>query len=168
MGRHPTGSRKYEITHMWARHKLIVTMAAEGLNNKQIAEALDCTPQTVSNTLNSQVAQDELVEIQQGQKDHAKMIVEQIADIAPRAIEVLEDLMDDDMVSPNTRANIANKFLDRAGHMPTQKVQSIHGHFVASNETLNEIKENAKKAGIQIPEGEEAQFTEVTTNEAIS
>ena len=56
MGRIPTGSRKYELKHLNERHLEILRFIARGFRNKDIAEALSVSRDTVSNVRNSEIA----------------------------------------------------------------------------------------------------------------
>lgn len=165
MGRHPIGEKKYQITHFWGRHKQIVRLHVQGYSNVQIAEFLGVTPQTVSNTLNSRIAHDQIQNLNEGIDDTVKEVAAHIQDIAPRAVQILEEMMEDESVAGSTRARIADRILDRAGHMPTQKVQNLHG-FVPSPAALEALKKSAKEAGIVFDNTEEVPYEEVVANEA--
>ena len=59
----PTEERKtYDIQSLWQRNHEIINLAARGFNNVTIAEILNINPQTVSNTLNSELGKRKLSE----------------------------------------------------------------------------------------------------------
>lgn len=63
MGRIPTGERKYNVQRLTPLHFNILELVAVGYRNKQIAEALGVSRNTVSNVKNSAAAQPVLEEM---------------------------------------------------------------------------------------------------------
>lgn len=53
---------------------------------------------------------------------------QRIASLAPRALDELEDILEDNEVDANTKARIAEGMLDRAGYAPKQMVEHKHKH----------------------------------------
>lgn len=55
-------------------------------------------------------------------------IHQRIASLAPRALNELEDILDDTDVDANTKVRVADSILDRAGYAPKQMVEHKHKH----------------------------------------
>ena len=56
-------NRKIEIKQLWQRSHEIINLSARGFKNNDIAEILNISPETVSNTLNSKLGQLKLSDI---------------------------------------------------------------------------------------------------------
>jgi len=178
MGRAPSGNAKYQITHFWARHKKILRLHHEGWSNIQIADSLGITPQTVSLTINSPLAVEELQKMDLAEEESRLAVKERIEEIVPRAVDILEDMMEAEETPTPVRERIANKFLDRAGHAAPTKVQGSFAHAVGQipSEVLDDIKKAARAAGslrddndVEVEQAqvqtEDAEYTEVKENE---
>jgi predicted transcriptional regulator len=142
MGRLPTGNRKYNIKEMWDCHHEVVRLALLGLKHVDIANTLGVTPVMVSYTLNSPIVKRQLA-IMRGARDaEAVDVAAQIKALAPKAVEVLEGLLESE--SEGMKFKAATGVLDRAGHAPVQRLQASMavGHFTADE--IAEIKNRAK------------------------
>lgn len=142
MGRLPTGNRKYAIQALWDVHHEITRLALLGLKHVDIANTLGITPTMVSYTLNSPIVKRQLA-IMRGARDaEAVDVAAQIKSLAPKAVEVLEDLLTSESESMKYKA--ATGILDRAGHAPVQRLQAsvAHGYFTADE--IADIKSRAK------------------------
>lgn len=142
MGRLPTGNRKYQIKEMWSIHHEITRMLLMGMKNVDIAKVLGIDPVTVSYTANSTIVQRQL-SIMRGARDaHAVDCAARIKELAPKAVEILGDLMEAEDNATKFKASIA--ILDRAGHTPVQRVQAetMHMHFTKAE--IEDIKKRAK------------------------
>ena len=143
MGRLPTGNRKYNIKEMWDCHHEVVRLALLGLKHVDIANTLGVSPVMVSYTLNSPIVKRQLA-IMRGARDaEAVDVAAQIKALAPKAVEILEKLMDSEQESMQFKA--ATGVLDRAGHAPVQRLQASMavGHFTADE--IKDIKNRAKE-----------------------
>ncbi len=157
MGRLPTGNRKYNIQQMWDSHHEITRLALLGLKHIDIANTLGVTPVMVSYTLNSPIVKRQLA-IMRGARDaEAVDVAARIKELAPKAVDILENLMESENAGMQYKAAIG--ILDRAGHAPVQRLQAniTHGHF-----TPEEIAEIKKRAKDIIDIGEEPQLLEAS------
>jgi hypothetical protein len=142
MGRLPTGNRQYQIKEMWSIHHEITRMLLLGMKNVDIAKVLGIDPVTVSYTANSHLVQRQL-SIMRGARDaHAVDCASRIKELAPKAVEILDSLMDSQNEQTQLKAAIAT--LDRAGHAPVQRVQAETMHMHFSSEEIADIKKRAK------------------------
>lgn len=55
-------------------------------------------------------------------------IHQRIASLAPRALDEMEDILDDNEVDASTKVRVAESLLDRAGYAPKQMVEHKHKH----------------------------------------
>lgn len=118
-----------------------------GLKNKDIAAILGISEQTVSTTINSDWAKNELALL------HARTL-DKIANgtyspiayaraFANEAIAIQVSLMRSPAVKANVRARIADSILDRAGYRPAQRVESIDLNEVFEKMSPEELDEYA-------------------------
>lgn len=156
MPRVPTGRRKYNITHLWQHHHEILRMALLGHKAAEIAAALNITPQTVSNTLNSPMGRAKLA-IMRAERDQSSVnIAAAIQDIQGDALSVVKEFID-----PQTSKNKDDKLrlraafdmLDRGGHGAPKIIRAEHMHAHLTSEDILQIKERsraAKEAGVVV------------------
>jgi predicted transcriptional regulator len=90
----PEERKTYEIKGLWQRHHEIINLAAQGWKQVDIAEILGIDPQTVSNTLNSQLGEAKLSIIRQERDEEAKKNVEKIRILKDKAIKVYHEVFD--------------------------------------------------------------------------
>jgi hypothetical protein len=128
MGRLPGENRQYTLQEIQDSHREIARLLVMGVKSVDIADALGVTPAMVSYTKNSPVVKRE---------------------IAPRALEVMEALMDES--NDAIKAKIAADLLDRAGHGAVKNinVHSLSAHL--SKDDILEIKNRARQIGLCVP-----------------
>jgi hypothetical protein len=150
MGRHrlPQTHRKYQVEQMWDIHHEVVRLALIGMKSVDIADHLGITPVMVSYTLRSPIVQEKMNQLQAVRDIDAIDVAKEIQELAPRAVQVMGELMDCEL--PNVRAKAAADILDRAGHaaIRTIKTENLHAHFSADE--IKEIKDRAKDIGLMI------------------
>jgi predicted transcriptional regulator len=140
--------KTWEIKQLWQRSHEIVNLAARGFKNVQIAEILNISPETVSNTLNSELGQHKLSEIRLERDEEAKKVSEKIRVITNKALKVYHEVFDNESgeVSLKDKAHFAEGFLkEMSGLRSPVKIQS---HTVHTQLTTAEIEE-FKKRGIE-------------------
>ena len=73
-------------------------------------------------------------------------ISKEIQELAPKAVKVLEQLLESG--SENNQLKAAQDVLDRAGHAAVRmiKTENIHAHF--SGEEIEEMKKRAREVGL--------------------
>jgi len=147
------GEKKYSIEKVWDHHHAIKRMlvATNGkFTNKEIAEAVGCTPQTVSNVRNDPMVR-ALIDDMQGKADEKAIDVSQkVKEMFPLAAKVLENTMrlaeteedvamiDSKVLSQSVRSAVT--VLDHA-HPKTTQGLVMHGHL-----TMEQIEALKKKA----------------------
>lgn len=136
----------YDIKQLWQRSHEILALAVRGLKGTQIAELLDISPQTVSNTLNSDLGQRKLSVMRRSRDDAAVEVSERIAVLTERALDTYEEIFDDDVATVDQKRKTADVvMLELSGYRVPTKVQSQSFSAVA---TLQEIEE-FKKRGLE-------------------
>jgi len=137
----PNG-RKLQIQRIWDLHHEIMRLAILGWKPVYIAEHLNITPQTVSNTLGSELCKRQL-EVMRGARDSDTVdILDEIKRLAPTALKTIEALMENDP-SGRTRLGAAIDILDRAGYAPPKVVE---GRFLSAHLTLEDIEDIKNRA----------------------
>lgn len=144
MGRNPTGERNYQIEKMWNVHHEITRMLLMGMKSVDIAQQLNVSEVMVSYTKNSALVQRKL-DVMQGARDmDAVSISKRIQDLAPKAVDVLERLLDSEVESMQFKAAVDT--LDRAGHGAVKKELSLTGHL--TQDDIEDIKTRAREIGL--------------------
>lgn len=140
------GRRKtWQVGEIWEIHAEISRRILLGQKNTVIAEALECSPQMVSNVRNSPVIQDRLA-LMRGARDASTIdIARDIQEFAPEALKLLKEVVRGEGPGENAsialRAKQANEFLDRAGHGAVRREQHFHAHL--TTEEIEGIKQRA-------------------------
>jgi hypothetical protein len=126
-----------------------------GMKSIDIATHMGLSPVTVSYTLNSPIVRRQLEQMQAVRDLGCIDIAKQIAELAPRAVAVLETMLDNEL--PNVALKAAESILDRAGFAAVQRIkQDISiSHFSAGE--IADIKNRAKDVGLLL----EAEYIEV-------
>ena len=148
MGRHqlPETHKKYQIEQMWDLHHEVCRLALIGMKQVDIATHLGVSPVMVSYTLRSPIVKRQLAQLHAVRDLEAIDVANEIKNLAPKAVEILEDLMNSE--NENTKFKAATDVLDRAGHaaVKTLRTENIHAHF--TNDEIADIKKRAKEVGL--------------------
>lgn len=149
MGKSQTFQREYQIQQMSQRHHEIVRLALLGRDNLSIAAELDITPVCVSYTLNSRIVQDKLA-LLRAQKDAVSVdVASAIRDLAPRCVQILDDIMQDEKVNPGVRVGAAKDLLDRAGYAAPKVIKTENLNATLTSADIEAIKQRAIANGMQ-------------------
>ncbi len=155
MGRHklPETHRTYHVEQMWEIHHEIVRLSLIGMKQVDIAKHLGVTPVMVSYTLRSPLVNEQLKNMSAARDLEAVDISGEIRALAPAAVEVLKDLLEDPL--PNIKLKAAQDVLDRAGFAPirTIKTENVHAHFTADE--IMDIKNRARDIGLLVDIGDQ-------------
>jgi hypothetical protein len=164
MGRIPKhpDQRKYTLSHMFEKHHEMARLVYLGFSNIEIAEALGCTPQNVSDCRNSPVFQDKVAFLRGNRDEAAVDVGKALKEDAPKSLALLQRVRDDENVDLKLRSLVARDMLDRAGHGKIQKIEGrhLHGHVVQTEDHLNQIKERAREARKNMQEAETMEVTD--------
>ncbi len=151
--------RRYEIKELWAKHREISRQVMLGATNVAIADAIGCTPQTVSNVRNSPLGKAEIARLAAERDVDAISISQRIEEFAPVALTLIEQIVRGEVpeASIALRAKLASTHLARAGYGEVHKVQALHAHL--TRDEIEAIKEraltSAKRVGmlaVQVPQ----------------
>jgi predicted transcriptional regulator len=139
----------YEIKQLWQRSHEIVNLSAIGYKNKEIAEILNISPVTVSNTLNGKLGQHKLSEIRQDRDIEAKKTVEKIRVLTNKALNVYHEIFDNESGESTARDRKAvadTVILELSGLRAPTKVQSLSVHTTLTRDEIESFKERGIKA----------------------
>ena len=156
--KHPS-KRSYVLSHMFQRHHEMARLVMLGFSNGEIAAALNCTPQNVSDCRNSPIFQSKLAFLSGNRDEAAIDVAKSLRDEAPASLKLLVSARDSEDVDLKLRTVLARDLLDRAGYSKVTRVEGriAHGHFVQDADHLASIKARAREAreNMQVPEASE-------------
>lgn len=156
--------RTYEPKQLNPLHHEILRRALLGDSHKDIATALDCTVATVSNAVNSGLGRDKLQTMTAVADINSVELAQQIRETAPKALAIIQEILDSDTANYATKFRAATDILDRAGHGAVKKVDIRKSATELSIEELERLKYDAidrmRKTGMCI----DADFKEVAPN----
>ncbi len=135
--------RAYEPKSLNARHHRILQLSLLGYSHKQIAESLGCTPATVSTVVNSGLGRAQSALLRAEADFNAVETAKEIRALAPRAIKLISDVLEDESVSAAVRLRAAQDALDRAGFAPVKTTNVNQVSVSLSSSDLDTLKEQA-------------------------
>jgi predicted transcriptional regulator len=145
------------IKNLWQRNHEIVNLAARGFKQTEIAEILHIHPQTVSNTLNSELGMRKLAEIRKCRDDETKKISEKIRVLTDKALSTYHEIFDDKSgeLGLKDKGNFASDFLNNiSGLRAPTRIQSQSISTVMTADELASFRNRglreAKATGITI------------------
>lgn len=135
----------YDPKAVRAKHRRVAQLIAMGYKNTAIAGILQCTPQNISDIRNSPMIQSLVHEIQSGQDEQAKTIADEITRMQPKALAVLEEVIDDldDQCGYSLRSKVAMHMLALGGHSPVKKVDVNQTNINLSKTQIELIRQRA-------------------------
>lgn len=137
--RSPTG-RKYEPKQLNQKHHEILRLALLGYSNVEIAERLHCTPVTVSTVRNSGLGRQQASLLKAEADYHAIETAKRIRELAPGAIETINQIMSDEDAPAAVRLNAAKDVLDRAGFAAPKQVNVQSTSVTLTGDDLEGLK----------------------------
>jgi len=143
----PSGNRVYNIQQVWQHHHEIMRLKLLGLKNKRIAEIVGMTPVMVSNIINSPVARIRLDEMQSARDLDTVDVAKKIQTLQVKAVDYLEDVLEDDTAMTSTRVKVAQDLLDRGGHGAVRRQEILSAHL--TSEDIDRIKQRAMEVKTQ-------------------
>lgn len=148
--RRPPEERKtYEIKQLWQLNHEILNLAAKGFKQVEIADILNITPQTVSNTLNSELGQHKLSELRLERDEETKVIAEKIRILTNKALKIYHEIIDDESgesTLKDKRVVADTVMLELSGLRAPTKIQSATMNYNLSKEDIEEFKRRAVQA----------------------
>lgn len=140
----PSGGT-YELKKLRDIHHIILRLAATGMQQKEIASQLGVTEATVNYTVNCDLGQQKLA-VLRGQADFAVIdVLEEFENIAPLAVEVLENIMLSPAEKASNRIRAAENILGGAGYGKRERID-VYQHGV-SDADIEEAKKKALEKG---------------------
>ena len=165
MGRLPTGHREFEVQKIWNITHEIMRLHILGLKNVDIADRLGITAQTVSNAVNSSIVKRQIA-IMQGARDANTVdVTKRVLEMAPKALDVLENIMTSENETGSVRLRAAVEVLNRnVDTAPVRKTETHaqYEHFLRGKH-IDEIKKIAKERGLLAQNPEEAVYEDIAT-----
>jgi len=128
----------------------MLRMALVGEKHSAIAEALGITTQTVTYVLHSNLGRRALQTMEAARNASTVDVANQIMNMQPKALKVLDDVMSDKDSGTAQRVKVALGILDRTGLGVTKNVNianTNNGFF--DEDDISDIKAIAKKNGIR-------------------
>jgi len=144
----PSGYR-HELQKLRGRHHQIIRLAATGqYNGKEIADIIGCTPQTVYNTLNSELAQQKMRYLQREADGTTIDILDSMQELAPLAVAHIEEaLLSGEDLKRKEQIRVAQDLLDRTGFGKTSNL-NVRQQKV-TDEDIREIRAEARRKKAQ-------------------
>ena len=150
MGRLPTGNRQYQIERMWDAHHEIVRLLLIGMKQVDIARTLGVSEVMVSYTANSAIVRRQLDQMRAARDADAIDISKRIKALLPKAVEVLEQTMEEGVI-PQLRLAAAKDVLDRGGHPAVRGLDvKTTGQSYLTRDEIEDIKQRAKSIGLTV------------------
>ena len=148
------GERKtYDVKQMWQRTHEIVNLAARGFKQTEIAEIVGCHPQTVSNTLNGELASKKLSELRLGRDEEAKKVAEKIRVLTDKALATYHEIFDNENgeATLKDRKDVADTvLLELSGLRAPTRIQSSNVSMTLSAEEIEEFKRRGARASAEM------------------
>jgi len=143
--------KRWHVNEMWDVHHEIARRLVLGQNNKEVSEALDISPQTVSIVKNSPVVQEHIAILRGARDADTVDLAKEIQEIAPVALSLLKDIINGDNDGANAsimlRAKTSENMLARVGHGVPHRVQSENIHAFLTSKDIEDIKQRAFSSG---------------------
>jgi len=144
-GRVQGGFHKRQIKDLWDIHHEIIRRLVIGQRSKDIADILRISEATVNSVKGSVLARRQMDLMRAARDKEAIDISQQIQDLCPSAVKVLEEAMDPEHPI-HIRANMALKVLEMGGHKAPAKVQVSAVHSILSASDIDEIRKRRELA----------------------
>lgn len=141
------GTRQVNIQQLWQHSHEIILLKLQGYKNTQIAELLGISPQTVSNTINSDLGKEKLSRLREERDGEATQFHQRVNELTERALEVYSEIFENPSVDYKMKKETADTIvMDIAGHRAPTKVQSQNMNVTANMDQINAFKERGLKA----------------------
>jgi len=140
--------KTHNIKQLWQWSHEILNLAVRGMKPVEIAEILNITSQTVSNTLNSDLGMQKLSEMRKKRDEDTYDTVKEIDDLTKKALEVYHEIFDDKTETHLMKKKVADTVtLELSGLKVPTRIQSHNIHQVATKEEIEEWKKRGIDAG---------------------
>ncbi len=155
-----------EIKELSSRHQQMARLLVGGHSQAEIGRMLGMHKSTVSRLMKDPAIVREVKRLQEMADVNSTTCVpgipEKISEGAYKAIQVLQDILNDERNDPDmlkVKSNVALELLSRAGFGPKKQVNiqeaSVSAHF--TSEDIEEIKRRARQARPELLDSVESQ-----------
>jgi len=156
------GERKtYDIQQLWQRTHEIIGLVLLGVSAVEIAKSLNIHPQTVSNTINSELGKKKLSEMRRDRDKGFTDVAAEVAKLFPLAMDTYNRILEGEEKSKLQKETADTILMDIGGHRAPTKTQSESVHAFLNREDIEEFKKRgiaaARASGMlveEIPETE--------------
>lgn len=147
-------SRPYQPEKMNDRHHRIMRLHLLGYSGREIASMLGLSESRVSIVINSNLGRCQSAIMKSEADTSAIETARRIREVAPKALQVIEDILADDSVPSSVRLKAAQDALDRAGHGAVKKLDVRSTSVALSPDDLEDLKQaalaRAKASGLVV------------------
>ena len=142
------GERKtYVAKNLWQRHHEILNLHVLGAKGTEIARRLNITPQSVSNVINSPLAQQKIAAMRAVRDTEVLDVRKEVQDLLPAAMDTYREVLMKKDSDPKLKVQVANTIvMDLAGHAAPKKVAGVVAHVMTTPE-IEELKKRGLEAG---------------------
>lgn len=134
---------KYEPKALSELHHSILRLHMLGYTGREICSKLGCTQPTVTRALNCSMGRFQTSLMRAELDGTAMEAAKQIRALAPKALQVIEDVLDDVDAPTSVRLRAAQDALDRAGFGAVKKVDVNSTSVSLSQDDLVSLRETA-------------------------
>lgn len=134
---------KTQLKTLSDRHHSILRLHLLGYDNRDIAQKLGVSETNVSVVTNSNLGKVQRAMLKAELDNTAMEAAKQIRSLAPKAVQLLEEIMDNQDAPAAVRLSAAKDALDRAGFGAAKKVDVNSMSISLSSRELEDIKERA-------------------------
>ena len=141
--------KTHDINSLWQRSHEILALAVRGLKQVDIAEILNITPQTVSNTLNSDLGKQKLSFLRKSRDEKAIIAADKIDILTQQALAVYGQIFEDESgeVNLDMKKKTADTVaLELSGLRAPTKIQAHTVHSIATLKEIESFKERGREA----------------------
>lgn len=129
-----------DIQRLKPIHYEILRLTFLTYSRREITQLLNVTEQTITNTINSTLGQQELNRLKASQDEQTMVLKQRIAEVRPRALKILVDDMERDEVSPAVRSSNAKFILGELGGLTLRNTPDLPNHLTpAQMETIKQL-----------------------------
>ena len=136
--------KTYNIQQLWQRTHEIIALTLLGVKEVDVAKSLNIHPQTVSNTINSDLGRKKLSEMRQERDKDFTKIAEETARLFPIAMKTYERILEGEERSKLQKETADTIIMDIGGHRAPTKVQGEHVHTYLSKDEIEEFKKETQ------------------------
>ena len=158
----PEARKTYNIQQLWQRTHEIIALTLLGMKETEVAKTLNIHPQTVSNTINSDLGKKKLSELREERDKDFTKVSKEVSKLFPIAMKTYERILEGEEKSKLQKETADTILMDIGGYRAPTKLSSESVHTFLSKEDIEEFKkrgiEAAKASGMlveeEVPEAE--------------